>query len=60
MTLYPGNGDGTFGMGVSTDVSIGANQLVPVHLTGRGLPDLVTAGDFGGEISVLLNRCGNR
>ena len=30
------------------------------HLAGRGLPDLVTAGVSGGQISVLLNRCGDR
>ena len=57
MTLFLGNGDGTFGPGVSTDVSLGPQQLIKAHLVGEGPPDLLTAGASDGEVSVLLNRC---
>jgi hypothetical protein len=58
-TLF-GVGDGTFTNGIATNIGQGSEFFVVSDLNGDRAPDLVIPNNEGGEISVLLNQCGNR
>ena len=55
ISLFLGNGDGTFQAAVEYDVGMGPVFIAVADLTHNGLLDLVVTNDDGGTISVLLN-----
>src|ERR1700722_20712229 len=57
--LY-GNGDGTFVSGGVTNIGQDTEFLTVADLNGDLAPDLLVPNDGGGEVSILLNRCGGQ
>ncbi len=60
VTLFPGNGDGTFGTKVDLDLSASLDNRLSFlqvgDLNGDALPDIVTGGLFTGYVGVLINQ----
>ncbi|HEV3203834.1 MAG TPA: VCBS repeat-containing protein, partial [Gemmataceae bacterium] len=54
VSVFPGNGDGTFGKPTTLDTDRAPNDLVVADLTGNGNLDLVTANFNGNTVSVFL------
>jgi len=59
VVVFPGNGDGTFGAGIHTNLGLGASasdaeEIVATHLNADGALDLVATLGFNDQIVALL------
>jgi len=56
ISVFPGNGDFTFGAPVKLTTGIQPADVIIADLNGDGRRDIVTANNFGASISVFLNK----
>jgi hypothetical protein len=54
VSVFAGNGDGTFGSPASYPVGLNPNSLVAADVNGDSVPELVTANYNGDTVSVLI------
>jgi hypothetical protein len=57
VSVLLGNGDGSFQAAVSFSAGITPRSVAAADLDGDSLPDLVTANEFGDDVTVPLNLC---
>jgi hypothetical protein len=55
--LLRGKRDGTFKPALSSNIGVISDSLATADLNGDGTLDLAVPNNWGGEVSVLLNRC---
>src|SRR5262249_28208701 len=56
ISLFPGNGDGTFGAATSIPVPGRSERIGAADLNGDGHPDLVTTDETNNTVTVSLGR----